>query len=300
MQLDTMRLAVRERNVLDTHDMALQVMRDFFFPWSKSVLLVIVPLMVINYLLLGWMADLPGDRFEGEDFTYRYHIAMALLIYIEAPLLSLPTVVYLGHTVFLQPVSLKQVARDLWKAFPQIFVCFFLLRGILPAMLLPLLVDRVYHEAPYWELIFLPFLAIFSGGMRAFRPFIAEVILLERSPLISRNPNVLSINKRSGFLHGPSSGDLLARWMGATFLAFLLLIVVLSSGISLQVLLLGMRTSSDPIYLYFVYPALLWIVAAYESIVRYLEYLDLRIRHEGWEVELLLRAEELRLREKVV
>lgn len=29
MQLDTMRLAVRERNVLDTHDMALQVMRDF-------------------------------------------------------------------------------------------------------------------------------------------------------------------------------------------------------------------------------------------------------------------------------
>jgi len=299
MQLDTMRLAVRERNVLDTHDMALQVMRDFFFPWLRAVLLVVVPLMVVNYFLLGWMTEQQVDQFEGEDFTYRYHIAMALLIYIEAPLLSLPTVIYLGHTVFLQPVTLKQVARDIWKASPQIFVCYFLIRGILPAMLLPLLNDRVYQEGPYWEMIFLPPLAIYSAAMRAFRPFIAEVILLERSPLISRNPNVLSIHKRSGFLHGPSSGDLLARWMGATFLAFLLLIVVLSSGITLQVLLLGMKSSNDLIYLHVVFPALLWTVAAYESIVRYLEYLDLRIRHEGWEVELLLRAEEMRLREKM-
>lgn len=299
MQLDTMRLAVRERNVLDTHDMALQVMRDFFFPWLRAVLLVVVPLMVVNYFLLGWMTEQQVDQYEGEDFTYRYHIAMALLIYIEAPLLSLPTAIYLGNTVFLQPVTLKQVARDLWKAAPQIFVCYFLMRGILPAMLVPLLNDRVFQEGPYWEMIFLPFIAIYSAVMRAFRPFIAEVILLERSPLISRNPNVLSINKRSGFLHGPSSGDLLARWMGATFLAFLLLIVVLTSGITLQVLLLGMKSSNDLIYLHFVFPALLWTVAAYESIVRYLEYLDLRIRHEGWEVELLLRAEEMRLREKM-
>jgi hypothetical protein len=29
--------------------------------------------------------------------------------------------------------------------------------------------------------------------------------------------------------------------------------------------------------------------------VRFLSYLDLRIRHEGWEVELLMRAEGLRL-----
>lgn len=299
MQLDTMRLAVRERNVLDTHDMALQVMRDFFFPWLRAVLLVVVPLMVVNYFLLGWMTEQQVDQYEGEDFTYRYHIAMALLIYIEAPLLSLPTAIYLGNTVFLQPVTLKQVARDLWKAAPQIFVCYFLMRGILPAMIVPLLNDRVFQEGPYWEMIFLPFIAIYSAVMRAFRPFIAEVILLERSPLISRNPNVLSINKRSGFLHGPSSGDLLARWMGATFLAFLLLIVVLTSGITLQVLLLGMKSSNDLIYLHFVFPALLWTVAAYESIVRYLEYLDLRIRHEGWEVELLLRAEEMRLREKM-
>jgi hypothetical protein len=43
------------------------------------------------------------------------------------------------------------------------------------------------------------------------------------------------------------------------------------------------------------YPAILWLLAAYFSVVRFLDYLDLRIRHEGWEVELLMRAEALRL-----
>jgi hypothetical protein len=45
----------------------------------------------------------------------------------------------------------------------------------------------------------------------------------------------------------------------------------------------------------FAYPLLLWLVAAYFSVVRFLAYLDLRIKHEGWEVELLMRAEGLRL-----
>jgi hypothetical protein len=43
------------------------------------------------------------------------------------------------------------------------------------------------------------------------------------------------------------------------------------------------------------YPALLWSIAGYFVVVEYLDYLDLRIKHEGWEVELLMRAEGLRL-----
>ena len=38
-----------------------------------------------------------------------------------------------------------------------------------------------------------------------------------------------------------------------------------------------------------------WIVAVYFSVVRFLSYLDGRIRNEGWEVELLLRAQRARL-----
>jgi hypothetical protein len=47
--------------------------------------------------------------------------------------------------------------------------------------------------------------------------------------------------------------------------------------------------------LHVLYPACLWLVVAFLAVVRFLSYLDLRIRHEGWEVELLMRAESLRL-----
>ena len=42
-------------------------------------------------------------------------------------------------------------------------------------------------------------------------------------------------------------------------------------------------------------PTAMWLVATYIAVVRFLSYLDLRIRNEGWEVELRLRAEAGRL-----
>ena len=38
-----------------------------------------------------------------------------------------------------------------------------------------------------------------------------------------------------------------------------------------------------------------WLVIGFFAIVRFLAYLDLRIRREGWEVELVMRAEAARL-----
>jgi hypothetical protein len=43
------------------------------------------------------------------------------------------------------------------------------------------------------------------------------------------------------------------------------------------------------------FPLSLWLVVLYFTIVRFLSYLDLRIRQEGWEVELLMRAESAKL-----
>ena len=42
-------------------------------------------------------------------------------------------------------------------------------------------------------------------------------------------------------------------------------------------------------------PLSMWITAGFLTVVRFLAYLDLRIRHEGWEVELRMRAEGSRL-----
>ena len=47
-------------------------------------------------------------------------------------------------------------------------------------------------------------------------------------------------------------------------------------------------------------PLSMWCVAGFFAVVRFLGYLDLRIRQEGWEVELKLRAEAQRLASKLI
>ncbi len=42
-----------------------------------------------------------------------------------------------------------------------------------------------------------------------------------------------------------------------------------------------------------------WLVAVYFTAVRFLSYLDGRIRNEGWEVELLLRGQRARLTRQI-
>jgi hypothetical protein len=46
-------------------------------------------------------------------------------------------------------------------------------------------------------------------------------------------------------------------------------------------------------------PLAMWIAACYFTVFRFLTYLDARIRQEGWEVELRLRAEANRLTSKL-
>jgi hypothetical protein len=47
-------------------------------------------------------------------------------------------------------------------------------------------------------------------------------------------------------------------------------------------------------------PAAMWVVIGFFTIARYLGYLDLRIKTEGWEIELRMRAEAQRLTKAVV
>ncbi len=48
------------------------------------------------------------------------------------------------------------------------------------------------------------------------------------------------------------------------------------------------------------FPLALWLVIGFAAVARFLSYLDVRIRREGWEVELTLRAEAARLAGQIV
>jgi hypothetical protein len=148
--------------------------------------------------------------------------------------------------------------------------------------------------------MFMVFLAIFAGAFRAMRPYIAEIVLLEKNPLgwtsggSSPDPAKTTIGQRSATLQGASSGDLIGRWVGAGGAALGLVLAIqctfwFASGVFLN------TWSWGPVMTEFFAPLSMWLVACYFTVVRFLSYLDLRIRTEGWEVELRLRAEAARL-----
>lgn len=294
MQLDNTRIAIRERNLLETLDLSFRLLREFWKPWLICSLLAIVPLAIANALMLNWMAA-ELDFADAEEWPLRYFWTMAVFIYFEAPLASVFVVAYLGPAVFMENPRIKQVVWDALKQWPAIVLCQFLFRLVLPLWLLSLAFDRL--EANLWIefglicLLMIPMVTF----LRAFRPYINEIVVLEKNPLRSSNPQVITVGKRSSHLHGPYNNDLFVRWLGTVLATVALIWMVGATTYFMQAILFG-SYELNWVLVYIWYPAVLWIVVSLVSVVRFLDYLDLRIRHEGWEVELLMKAEALRLK----
>src|SRR5437763_7942114 len=179
MQLDRTRIAIRERGLLETIDLALFVARDFLGPIIGCALLAIAPLALINYALVGWMAP---SEYDTDVIGFRYSWNMTVLIFLEAPLASVFIVAYLGPAVFLEDRTIRQVAGDVLRQSAALFLCQGLLRGVLIAWALYLLTDRLEGNG-FIEGFLMFVLCGWAAAMRAFRPYINEIVLLEKNPL---------------------------------------------------------------------------------------------------------------------
>jgi hypothetical protein len=302
MQLDRTRIAIRERGLLETIDLALFVARDFAGPILTCALLAIVPLALINYALVGWMAP---TEYDSEVLGFRYFWNMTVLVFLEAPLASVFIVAFLGPAVFCEDRTLRQTAGDVLRQSVPLLLSQGVLRGVFAAWVLYLLTDRLEANG-FIEGFLMVMICGWAIAMRAFRPYINEIILLEKNPLWKRKGDAITVAKRSSHLHSPYSGDLFVRWIGTAGISVLLASLILYTAALAQGVLVtdwpfylsrehGVVLSLDWFKLQVLYPACLWLVVIFLAVVRFLSYLDLRIRHEGWEVELLMRAEALRL-----
>ncbi len=264
MKLDQARIVIRERNFGELLGLALQVSRAHF----GSLLMlgaigVAVPLMANYFLLRGFLS-----RFEYDHNPGGYWWAMAYLIAIEAPIATAPITLYLGQMTFAEQISMRALWSNFWGSLPQMFVLQFVVRAVLiPLFLLP------YLRAPY----------------------LSELILLERNRLFVSKSQPISTMKRSANLHRNNGGELFSRWLlslaaGGLLLAMLAVGVIAGLSTLFSVNLDEIDTSL------YVIPVCLWMVVAFFAVVRFLSYLDLRICREGWEIELLMRAEAERMR----
>ena len=296
MQFDRTLIAVRERSVFDILDLALQVSRLYLWPLTVSMCLGVLPLALVNYFLTHWMVqiDPDGPLFEDQllDGAIRFVWTTILLIVVEAPLASVFATCYLGRAMFLDAPRIRDVVREVLPYLPRAMLCHLLLRGVLPAWLLLLAVDRTGEYSLAETLLLLLTLAVLIR--RAMTPFLNEILLLEKNPLQAADPQAMTVRKRSRVLHGSNPSSLINQAFFVSALAVLLTLAMFGTllclkGIFLDDWAVGVRAFVVGV------PLSMWIVVGFLTVVRFLAYVDLRIRHEGWEVELRMRAEGSRL-----
>jgi hypothetical protein len=266
MQLDHNQIVIRERGWLDVLDLALRLARVYAWPLLLTLAVGIAPAMLLNAWLLAGIAE-PSF---GETVPFLYLWWMLLLVLFEMPLATALATLYLGEAVFQEQPSTRNLIAGFFRGLPQLFWFQVLLRA--PLILLVVT----------W---FVPF---------AVWPYMNEVILLERNPLRPQRRGQMTTFRRSSALHGGSIGDLFARWLGSVAFGGLLFASFWFTMQFLAGLLVAEWKWQGLTYtLYF--PLALWMVAGYFTVARFLGYLDLRIRNEGWEVELMMRAEAARM-----
>jgi len=255
VQLDHTRIVVRERRYLEILDLALRVVRAFAGPLTLAAAAGIVPMLVLNAWLVARWSR--GD--VALEIPAKPILLTALLVLLEAPLATAGVTLYLGAAVFAERPSARQLAVKFLRRLPQLVWYQVLFR--------------------FWH----------------FRwSYLGEVVLLEGNPWRAAGVEEQSSRARAAVLHRGMFADLLARSLLSLLLGLLLGVAMWWSVYYVMAVLLS-HWEWDPAMFAVAFPAVLWIVVCFFAVVRFLSYLDLRIRREGWEVELLLRAELDRL-----
>lgn len=272
MQLDKTHILIRERSYPQVLDLALVVLRTHAGPLLACWLAGVVPCWAAGYWLLvergDLLAGLPYD--EGAAGYLFYQLALVLW---WSPLATAGVTLYLGQAMFLGEPQFRRIAREFLASLPQLIVLQVIVRFLL---LLPLLT---------WALFFCAW------------PYLNEIILLERNPLFRRGPGGVSTWGRASNMHGQNFGQAFLFGLGTAIVGSLLFGLGWAAAAALAPLW-GVAELGWGWYAFGV-PTLAWLICGFFAVARFLSYLDMRIRSEGWEVELLLRAEGARVARQI-
>lgn len=185
------------------------------------------------------------------------------LLFLEIPLATAPLTVVLGDLMFEVPVTPYRVGRALLRGLPSLIFSQLLLRGVLLVTIVGYLV----------------FPCRFA--------YLDEVVLLERLRWFK------AMGRASALCRG-QEGEYFLNWLAqiALGVTFVLCFSIGSDAI-LSVLFGNELSWSRPKTSGLegvLFEAAIWTAVAYFGTFRFLSYIDRRIRLEGWELELRLKA----------
>ena len=186
-----------------------------------------------------------------------------LLLILEVPWATAPLTLVLGDLMFEVPPRLPRILKALIVRLPALLVGQLLVRGIMLA-----------------TFVCYPF-------MPAQYAYLNEVILLEQVAGIRQFRRSRTLNR--GF-----EGESFARWLGQLFLGTIFAYCFWTCAHVLGGALIGndltwanpgMGDLSGGLF-----QAGVWIAVAFFGVYRFFAYIDRRIRLEGWELDLRLKA----------
>lgn len=297
MQLDRTHVVIRLRGLSEIGDLAMVMIRRYpaslliGFTAGASVW------AIANALLLSWIplneAAYGLDDEEAVFEIARYMIWMAVLVVLQTPAAGVLTTLYLGQAVFEHQPTWASVFGEAKRQFWGWFWVLGVWRFAVPTMIY--IAFRFGQPGSGgWDIFFAIAILFVASVVRCSRPFIPEILLLEQCPINGDSETMITLARRSKSLHTPMSSDLSGRFLSVSFVLIALTLSVLYTLMWFRGIAVGQWSFMDLFVLLVLYPLALWTVAGTSVLVRLLSYLDTRIRLEGWEVELAIRAEAMR------
>lgn len=295
MQLDRTFIAIRNRNILELWDLGLQVIRQHFGNLTWALAIGVLPWMILNYVLTGWMVTA-----ENYSDMWGYFIwTNLMLVCSQAQVATCFLSNYLGHAMFTQHPTVSQTVKEVRERGMWFWWQHLMKRLVFPMAVLVGLCAFVSEDDGFLAFMLLfvvPCVAIIGLIVRCWTPYMNEILLLEKAP---RNRQRLEVetripyDERSRVVHGVAGGDLFLRIIVVTVVGGILAFSFYASLCQLaDVLGLGNLTYYGVDHL-MIQPAM-WLAAGFVAVNRFLSYINLRIQTEGWSVMLKMKAEGAR------
>ena len=285
MKFDQTSIAIRDRSHLEIYDLAAIVMVRHIRPIMVLLLLNALPFALLDYYLVGWVTDVSFSY----GFSSLYYTMMLALIATQAQLGTCLITIFMGRVMFMEEHSVRAVLRLFFKRLPY----FLFSQGILRLALFAVLLAWVtpHEERPQFGGFYSGLLMIAATGIlvRSLRPYLPEVIFLEQTPL-KKKGDLPSLSERSKNLHSLASYSIMWQFILMRVTVPLMLFAVHSVFIMTDSMF-SIRANSEQSLQPFYLLASGWFVAAFFAVVQFLMYINVRIRQEGWAVQLKFMTE---------
>ncbi len=285
MDLTNTEIEIRERSMPQRIDLGLRFLVTRGVGIFTYALIGIVPAMILNGLLVFML-----DPYQTWNTIYwpTTWVLIWYLCWVQSPIVLSPLVVYLGQVLFRQQVSWSYVFREVrqrqWRQW--------LVHGVyrMQFFWVGLALIGYYLQSSGWFYSAVTFGALTNTAFGMLRPYVEQIIYLEQLPLSAKTTGTGTIGRRSAILHSFDPGAVFFESMAIGILT----LFFFYGGYCLVLWTyywITFNTVTQNWFSWTLFSIALWNTHVVATVLRFLGYLDTRIRSEGWELELRIKRE---------